>query len=328
MSNAEMNSVDTGLSSSDAHSEVRRISKWRRMIGVTNTEFKNLLENDCVTLTRRVRKGIPDPLRGIIWQLLSGGRDLLLQNDGVYEALVLYESSNAELEIVRDLSRTYPSHVYYEQRQGPGQRSLYNVLKAYSVYNRQVGYVQGMGFIAGLLLLYMSEEDAFWTLVALLKGARHHPLEGLYSMGLPLLQQYMDLMQALLQEEAPRLAAHLEEQGVLPSMYCSQWFITVFAYNLPLDHLLRCWDIFLLEGMAVVFCIGLVLLKTAEEALLGKQFEDLLQLLNSKSLPAYSLSPEELVRQALAPGMAARVARRVSALHGGGGGSPWHYGCG
>lgn len=37
-----------------------------------------------------------------------------------------------------------------------------------------------MGFIAGLLLLYMSEEDAFWLLVALLKGAVHAPMEGLY----------------------------------------------------------------------------------------------------------------------------------------------------
>ena len=52
----------------------------------------------------------------------------------------------------------------------------------------QVGYVQGMGFMAGLLLLYMSEEDAFWTLVALLHGSRRPPLEGLFHQGLPLLQ--------------------------------------------------------------------------------------------------------------------------------------------
>ncbi len=51
---------------------------------------------------------------------------------------MLASSSEKELEIVRDLSRTYPSHVYYQQRQGPGQRSLFNVLRAYSVYDRQV----------------------------------------------------------------------------------------------------------------------------------------------------------------------------------------------
>ena len=57
---------------------------------------------------------------------------------GVYGSLLLAETTEKEMEIVRDLSRTYPSHVYYQQRQGPGQRSLFNVLKAYSVYDSQV----------------------------------------------------------------------------------------------------------------------------------------------------------------------------------------------
>jgi Rab-GTPase-TBC domain len=56
---------------------------------------------------------------------------------GVYERLMLCKGSDKELEIVRDLSRTYPSHVYYQQRQGPGQRSLFNVLRAYAIYDRQ-----------------------------------------------------------------------------------------------------------------------------------------------------------------------------------------------
>ena len=65
----------------------------------------------------------------------------------------------------------------------------------------QVGYVQGMGFIAGLLLLYMNEEDTFWTLVALMKGAVHPPMERLYQAGLPLLQQYLFQFEHLIQEE-------------------------------------------------------------------------------------------------------------------------------
>lgn len=69
----------------------------------------------------------------------------------------------------------------------------------------QVGYVQGMGFIAGLLLLYMNEENTFWTLVALLKGAVHPPLERLYQAGLPLLQQYLFQFEHLVQEEVSGL---------------------------------------------------------------------------------------------------------------------------
>lgn len=98
------------------------------------------------------------------------------------------EKSPSEIEIIRDISRTFPNHIHYHQRHGLGQRQLYNVLKAYSVYDRHVGYVQGMGFIAGLLLLYMCEEDAFWLMVAILKGIAHEPLEGLFQPGLPLVQ--------------------------------------------------------------------------------------------------------------------------------------------
>jgi hypothetical protein len=49
-----------------------------------------------------------------------------------------------------------------------------------------------MGFIAGLLLLYMSEEDAFWLLVALLKGAVHAPMEGLYHVSLLIIRRLQE----------------------------------------------------------------------------------------------------------------------------------------
>ncbi len=61
----------------------------------------------------------------------------------------------------------------------------------------------------------------------------------------------MPQFERLVQDEMPALGAHLSDEGVLPSMYCSHWFITAFAYALPFDHLLRVWDVFLLEGLKV-----------------------------------------------------------------------------
>jgi hypothetical protein len=46
-----------------------------------------------------------------------------------------------------------------------GQASLRRVLKAYSLYDREIGYCQGMNFIAGMFLTLLSEEEAFWLLV-------------------------------------------------------------------------------------------------------------------------------------------------------------------
>ena len=228
---------------------------------------------------------------------MSGSRELLLENRGVYEQLVCYERTPAELEIIRDISRTFPGHVYYKQRHGPGQRSLFNVLKAYAVYDRDLGYTQGMGFVAGLLLLYMSEEDAFWTLVALMKGKVHTPMEGLYLPGLPLIQQYLFQFDKCVGALLPRLYAHFQAECIHPSMYASQWFVTVFAYSFPFDFVLRVWDIFLLEGMKIVFRVGLAILQLRQEELLALPFERLVQGL--RNVPEELLAqPDDLLRVA------------------------------
>lgn len=59
--------------------------KWRKMIGVGGSDWKHYVRRKPNVVKRRIRKGIPDCLRGLVWQLISGSRDLLLMNPGVYE---------------------------------------------------------------------------------------------------------------------------------------------------------------------------------------------------------------------------------------------------
>lgn len=58
--------------------------------------------------------------------------------------------------IRRDIARTYPEHDFFKEKDGLGQESLFNVMKAYSLHDREVGYCQGSGFIVGLLLMQVS----------------------------------------------------------------------------------------------------------------------------------------------------------------------------
>ncbi|XP_021887995.1 EVI5-like protein isoform X2 [Carica papaya] len=255
-----------GRSSAEYERDERSVRKWRKMIGVGGSDWKHYVRRKPHVVKRRIRKGIPDCLRGLVWQLISGSRDLLLLNPGVYE------------------------------RHGPGQRSLYNVLKAYSVYDRDVGYVQGMGFLAGLLLLYMSEEDAFWLLVALLKGAVHAPMEGLYQVGLPLVQQYLFQFDLLVKEQMPKLGEHFTQEMINPSMYASQWFITVFSYSFPFPLALRIWDVFLHEGVKIVFKVGLALLRYCHDDLIKLPFEKLIHAL--RNFPAEAMDPDVLLPMA------------------------------
>ncbi|KAM3755404.1 hypothetical protein ACB098_02G037200 [Castanea mollissima] len=260
-----------GRSAYEYEREERRVRKWRKMIGVGGSDWTYYVKRKPHVVKRRIRKGIPDCLRGLIWQLISGSRDLSLMNPGVYE------------------------------RHGPGQRSLYNVLKAYSVFDREVGYVQGMGFLAGLLLLYMSEEDAFWLLVALLKGAVHAPMEGLYLVGLPLVQQYLFQFDNLVREYLPKLGEHFTQGMINPSMYASQWFITVFSYSFPFHLALRIWDVFLYE-------VGLAILKYCHDDLIKLPFEKLIYAL--RNFPEDAMNPDTLLPMAYS----IKVSKRLEEL--------------
>lgn len=56
--------------------------------------------------------------------------------------------------------------------------------------------------------------------------------------------------------QVPKVGSHLKREGVHATMFCSHWFITLFAYTLPFDHLLRVWDILFLEGPKIIFRCG------------------------------------------------------------------------
>ena len=268
---------------------------WRNLLLKSADELQILIAAKPSRLKRKVARGIPDVLRGQVWQLFSGGRELRVHNPGVYHKLLVYESSSSETDIIHDIGRTFPTHVFFQQRHGPGQRSLFNILKAYSVYDRQVGYVQGMGFVAGLLLLYMSEEDAFWTLVALLKGARHEPLEGLYLPGLPLLQQFLFQFERLIKHYFPNLFQQFEEEGFQIGLHTSQWFITMFAYSMKFDYLLRIWDMIMFDGPKTVFRVGLALVNNMRPFLQGESFENIAHMVRN---PSVTVKPDDLMKQA------------------------------
>ncbi|KAL6963231.1 Rab GTPase-activating protein 1, partial [Sarracenia purpurea var. burkii] len=106
-------------------------------------------------LTMLVRQGIPEALRGEVWQRLTINEkdDELLNN---YRILISKECS-AELVIQRDIHRTFPAHDFFKDAGGVGQDTLFNISKAYAVYDTEIGYCQGLTFIAASLLLHEKE---------------------------------------------------------------------------------------------------------------------------------------------------------------------------
>ena len=113
-------------------------------------------------LSNKVRKGIPPPLRGVVWQSMCGARDKDLED--VFERLS-GESSPYEGIIGKDLGRSFPGVEMFRDPEGDGQRMLGRVLKTFSLYDTKIGYCQGLAFLVGPLLMHMPDKHAFCVLV-------------------------------------------------------------------------------------------------------------------------------------------------------------------
>ena len=95
-------------------------------------------------------------------------------------------------------------------------------------------------------------------------------------------------------EHLPQLHRHFQSERVVPSMYASSWFMTLFAGELPLPVSERIMDILLLDGPATLFRVALAVLKRSHDRLLLMPFEELVPALRSDLYSAFS-GPDDLV---------------------------------
>ncbi|XP_042340885.1 TBC1 domain family member 1 isoform X2 [Plectropomus leopardus] len=233
---------------------------WEKMLG---TPARAKVKFDAETIHAAVAQGVPRQHRGEIWKFLSE-QYLLRQtvpsrppaNHTPYKEL-LKQLTSQQHAILIDLGRTFPTHPYFQAQLGAGQLSLYNLLKAYSLLDPEVGYCQGLSFIAGVLLLHMGEEDAFNMLKFLMYDVG---LRKQYRPDMIILQIQMYQLSRLLHDYHRDLYSHLEQQEIGPSLYATPWFLTAFASHFPLGFVARVFDMLFLQGSEVIFKVALSLL--------------------------------------------------------------------
>ncbi|XP_047408644.1 TBC1 domain family member 4 isoform X2 [Sciurus carolinensis] len=245
-----------------------------------------------------LREGVPKSRRGEIWQFLALQYRLRhrLPNkhqppDTSYKEL-LKRLTAQQHAILVDLGRTFPTHPYFSVQLGAGQLSLFNLLKAYSLLDSEVGYCQGISFVAGVLLLHMSEEQAFEMLKFLMYdlGFRKQ-----YRPDMMSLQIQMYQLSRLLHDYHRDLYNHLEENEISPSLYAAPWFLTLFASQFPLGFVARVFDIIFLQGTEVIFKVALSLLSSQETLIMEcENFESIVEFLKS-TLPDMNTSEMEKI---------------------------------
>lgn len=269
------------------------------------TDF-HLLSSHRHRIKKRCRKGIPESIRRSAWIALTGAGKLKAANRGRYRALLaLPVHSNSQIDarawnfgpnapgaaeasalfslrvapdtlasrsifdtIEKDVTRTFTRTAFFSDE--IGQSKLFRVLFAFANHDQEVGYCQGMAFIAALLISFLGgdEEDAFWVLCSMM----HSPLldlAGLYAPGLPRIGMHLHIVVGILNTLRPELSASLHANGIHVSMYASQWLMTLFTYSFPLPLVARIFDSFLWEGYKTIYRVTVAVLIAFEKPLLA-----------------------------------------------------------
>lgn len=259
--------------------EMLRSKKWTEILNEWDKGTSGRPPTDD-KIKEKIRKGIPNDKRAAAWYHISGADRFAQQypNPSILSA-VTHVSERILDEIERDIDRTFPRHrLFVDKASARGSTSLRNVLRWYAEIDPEVGYCQGMGFLAGMFVIYMDEKNAFYTFCAAMQVIRDpNPLRSLYLPSMEETQRALYIFGELGKQYLGPLWAHMLEEGMHPSMYATEWLMTMFCRGFSFDLTTRVMDIYLKEGYKIVYRVALALIKNIEKELMDADFEDIMK---------------------------------------------------
>lgn len=293
-SHISVQQYDICSSSYDAYLDQRQ-KKWHDLLfqsGISPTDPVTFPQRSA-KMKRYIRQGIPPEYRGTAWFYYAGGYEHYHTNPGLYRKLVekaAESPSNDDKEhIERDLHRTFPDNIHFKPDNASDSshepqiiQSLRRVLYAFSIHNPKIGYTQSLNFIAGLLLLFLSEEKAFWMLHIITSDY----LPATHEVSLEGANVDMWILMVLLREALPTIYTKvvgntstnsktkpppMTPHTHLPdiTLGLTGWLMSLFVGSLPVEPLLRVWDVFFYEGSRTFFRVALALFRASEPAVLA-----------------------------------------------------------
>eukprot|EP00756_Hemistasia_phaeocysticola_P049238 Hpha_TRINITY_DN23686_c0_g1::TRINITY_DN23686_c0_g1_i1::g.57536::m.57536 len=235
------------------------IAKWRELLPRLDKGRGGIPKS-----ARELAKaeGVPSRMRPDVWERATGNS--LCITPELYD-ICLRRGEGAGIEL--DLGRTFPCFQFF--REGATRSALQGVLEAYAGFRPDVGYVQGMAYVAAVLLLFLEPVPAFSALANLIHST--HLLD-FYRLS-PRVAFHIAVFDLALCDTLPELHAHLEANGLQPRLYVLNWFMTMYARSLPLEVTCRIWDVFLLDD-TWVYRAAVGILSYFQSELLQGGFEE------------------------------------------------------
>ena len=256
--------------------------------------------------------GLPDNVRGKVWMLCLGNRfsitkeyyeiqvknskeildkykidkkidsddnsipnDIKLLNNDNNSIMKDKEKSINIIEL--DIERTFP-YLGIFKGDSPMAQDLREILRVFVISRPDIGYIQGLSFIAGILLLNMDKFKAFISLMNLILNPIMLPF---YKMDNESIQQRLKLFKQVFYFNLPELCEHFDELGLLPENYFLSWNMTLFTRDVNLELAKRIWDVFMIEGIKAIYSAAIVFLSHFESKLINMDFVEIMTCIGS-----------------------------------------------
>jgi hypothetical protein len=176
-----------------------------------------------------------------------------------------------------DINRTFSSLGIFKNESQLGN-NLKEILRIFVVARPDIGYVQGLSYIAGTLLLQMDKFSSFVCFMNIILSPNILPF---YRLDENNIKKRLDLFNEIFKTNLPKLYSHFKENEVFPEHYLLEWFMTLFTRNLNIELALRIWDIYMIEGIFVIYKTAIVIFNSDEKKLLNMDFGDIMDFLKN-----------------------------------------------
>ena len=166
-------------------------------------------------------------------------------------------------EIKRDINRTFYTKKFIE---GDGKKMLLDILTALAFIRPEIGYCQGMNFIAGALINFIDDEErCFWIFLSFIDNI---DMNNLYTKNMPDYSIRVYQLNYYIKEYFPELSFHFKKHQINPDVFFSKWILTIFSNYLPFDVLYKVWDVFIIDKWKAIFKFSLMILNSMKDKLI------------------------------------------------------------
>lgn len=158
-----------------------------------------------------------------------------------YTDLIFENNNKYDVDIRKDLTRTFPDNILFKYG-NTYYNKLYHILTAYSNFNKNIGYIQGLNFLAANIIYFFEDEiDEFVFLDAIIHKFDFNKILD-KNLNNNFFVKKLEKINSLLMKKLPKLNKFLSNIKLNFDFFITNWILTLFSDSIDTEYLTIIWD--------------------------------------------------------------------------------------